>query len=113
MIMKRASVVLAVVGLFTLAAGVQAQTLAPQQTFRFRANSYGCLSKDKFDAAYQHARAGEQGKMQEYFSGYECLSTPASSDFRVLRVVGHDVEFVNAQNRDQQGLWTADKFIQQ
>jgi hypothetical protein len=113
MMMKRASAVLALVGLFTAGAAVQAQTLAPQQTFRFRANSYGCLSKDKFDAAYQHAQAGEQGKMQAYFSGFECLSTPANSRFKVVRVVGHDVEFVNTQNDDKQGLWTADKFIQQ
>jgi hypothetical protein len=30
-----------------------------------------------------------------------------------VRVVGHDVEFVNAANTDQQGLWTSDRFIKQ
>jgi hypothetical protein len=30
-----------------------------------------------------------------------------------VRVVGHDVEFVNASNSDTQGLWTADRFIKQ
>ena len=87
--------------------------LAPQQTFRFKANAYGCLSKDSFDAAYQHDQAGEQGKVQEFFSGYKCLSTPEGAEFRVLRVVGHDVEFGNTGNHDSAGLWTADKFIRQ
>ena len=51
--------------------------------------------------------------MQEFFSGYQCLSTPENSSFRVVRVVGHDVEFVNAGNSDTQGLWANDRFIKQ
>ena len=51
--------------------------------------------------------------MQEYFSGFQCLSTPENQSFRVVRVVGHDVEFVNMANTDQQGLWTSDRFIKQ
>jgi len=51
--------------------------------------------------------------MQEFFSGFQCISTPEHSDFRVVRVVGHDVEFVNAGNSDTQGLWTNDRFIKQ
>jgi hypothetical protein len=27
--------------------------------------------------------------------------------------VGHDIEFVNASNSDTQGMWTADRFIDQ
>ena len=49
--------------------------------------------------------------MQEYFAGYQCLSTPTGQSFRVVQVVGHDVEFVNASNADEQGLWTSDRFI--
>ena len=51
--------------------------------------------------------------MQEFYTGYECLSAPEHSSFRAVRVVGHDVEFVNAGNGDTQGLWTHDRFIKQ
>jgi len=109
----RIAVVFALAGL--AAATVQAQDVVvkPQQTIQFKANAYGCLSKDKLDAADQHAQAGEQQKMQEFFSGYQCVSTPADSNFRVIRVVGHDVEFVNSGNSDTEGLWANDRFIKQ
>jgi DNA-binding LytR/AlgR family response regulator len=109
----RIAVVFALAGM--AAATVQAQDVMvkPQQTIQFKANAYGCLSKDKLDAADQHAQAGEQQKMQEFFSGYQCVSTPADSNFRVIRVVGHDVEFVNAGNSDTEGLWANDRFIKQ
>jgi hypothetical protein len=112
---KCASAFLAVASLLVAAPAAQAQDNAvqAQQTFKFRPNSYGCLSKDKFDSADQHAKAGEHQKMQQFFEGYECISTPVTSHFRVLRVVGHDVEFVNAANNDTQGMWTADRFIDQ
>jgi len=97
------------------ASAVQAQdnVIKPQQTIQFKPNAYGCLSKDKLDAVDQHAQAGEQQQMQEFFSGYQCLSTPENSSFRVVRVVGHDVEFVNAGNSDTQGLWANDRFVKQ
>ena len=109
----RIALVFAIAGL--AAASVQAQDVMvkPQQTIQFKANAYGCLSKDKLDAADVHALAGEQQKMQEFFSGYQCVSTPENSNFRVVRVVGHDVEFVNAANSDTQGLWANDRFIKQ
>jgi hypothetical protein len=112
---KRAIAGFAMIGLCSAIATVQAQDKAiqPQQTFSFMPNSYGCLSKDKFDSADQHAQAGEQQKMQEFFSGFQCMSTPEGAHFRVVQVVGHDVEFVNASNSDTQGLWTADRFIKQ
>jgi hypothetical protein len=112
---KQAGMMLMLVGLAAVATVAQAQddVLKPQQTFQFRPNAYGCLSKDKLDAAYQHAQAGEQQKMQEYFSGFQCLSAPEHSDFRVIRVVGRDVEFVNAANQDTEGLWTHAEFIKQ
>jgi hypothetical protein len=111
---KQVALLIAVAGLAAVSA-VQAQdsVIRPQQTIRFKANAYGCLSKDNLDAADQHAQAGEQQKMQEFFSGYQCLSTPENSSFRVVRVVGHDVEFVNAGNSDTQGLWANDRFIKQ
>src|ERR1700761_1132621 len=92
------------------AAQAQDVVVKPQQTVQFKPNSYGCLSKDKLDAVNQHAQAGEQQKMQEYFSGFECLSTPENASFRNVRVDGHEVEFVNAANSDTQGLWTNDRF---
>ena len=112
---KRASALFAMMGLFAVVSVAQAQdgVIQPQQTFTFRPNSYGCLSKDKFDSADQHAKAGEHQKMQQFFEGFECISTPVESHFRVIRVVGHDVEFVNASNSDTQGMWTADRFIDQ
>ncbi len=112
---KRTGILFSLVGLFVAASVAQAQDLVvkPTQTFQFKPNAYGCLSKDKLDSVYQHAQAGEQQKMQEFFSGYQCLSTPENADFRVVRVVGHDVEFVNAGNGDTEGLWTNDRFIRQ
>jgi hypothetical protein len=109
----RIAVVFAIAGL--AAATVQAQdvVIRPQQTIQFKANGYGCVSKDKLDAADHHAQAGEQQQMQEFFSGYQCVSTPTDSSFRVVRVVGHDVEFVNAGNSDTEGLWANDRFIKQ
>lgn len=100
---------------FVCATAVYAQGAAvkPQQTVELKPGSYGCLSKDKLDAVSLHEKAGEQQQAQEYFTGYQCLSTPADQSFRVVQVVGHDVEFVNAANTDQQGLWTSDRFIKQ
>ncbi|WP_322043662.1 surface attachment protein Sap1 [Paraburkholderia sp. J67] len=97
------------------AASVQAQDAAvqPQQTVQLKPGAYGCLSKDKLDAVSQHEQAGERQQMQEYFADFRCLSTPENQTFRVVRVVGHDVEFVNAANADDQGLWTSDRFIRQ
>jgi hypothetical protein len=52
----RIALVFAIAGL--AAASVQAQDamVKPQQTIQFKANAYGCLSKDKLDAADVHAR---------------------------------------------------------
>jgi hypothetical protein len=93
----------------------QAQDVAvkPQQTVQFKPGSYGCLSKDKLDAVSLHEQAGEHQQMQEYFADFRCLSTPENQTFRVVRVDGHDIEFVNAANADDQGLWTSDRFIRQ
>lgn len=112
---KSAAAAFAVICVFAAITSVKAQDklIQPQQTFSFLPNSYGCLSKDKFDSADQHAQAGEHQKMQEFFSGFQCLATPEDADFRVVRVIGHDVEFVNAANSDTQGMWTADRFIKQ
>jgi hypothetical protein len=85
----------------------------PTQSFHFKPNAFGCLSKDKFDAAFQHEQAGEHGQAQQFFTGYDCVNTPAETEFRAIRVVGHDVEFVGASNGDTQGLWTTDAFIRQ
>jgi hypothetical protein len=112
---KIAGAFLMLAGFFVAASIAQAQDtiLKPQQTFHFRPHSYGCLSKDKLDAVVQHAQAGEEQQMQEFFSGYQCLSTPEDADFRIVRVVGRDVEFVNASNGDTIGLWTEADFIKQ
>ncbi|MGF6722818.1 hypothetical protein P3T43_002169 [Paraburkholderia sp. GAS41] len=111
---KQVALLFAVAGLLA-ASVVQAQdnVVKPLQTIQFKPNAYGCLSKDKLDAADQHAQAGEQQQMQEFFSGFQCISTPENSSFRVVRVVGHDIEFVNAGNSDTQGLWANDRFIKQ
>ena len=111
---KQVALLFAVAGLLA-ASVVQAQDngVKPLQTIQFKPNAYGCLSKDKLDAADQHAQAGEQQQMQEFFSGFQCISTPENSSFRVVRVVGHDIEFVNAGNSDTQGLWANDRFIKQ
>jgi hypothetical protein len=112
---KCATAVMTTFALLASVSGAYAHdtVIQPQQTITFMPNAYGCLSKDKFDSADQHAQAGEQQKMQQFFEGYECISTPEDAHFRVVRVVGHDVEFVNAANSDTEGLWTADRFIKQ
>jgi len=105
-------IAIAVAGAVCASAGyAQGIAVKPQQTVQLKPGSYGCLSKDKLDAVSVHEKAGDQQRMQEYFTGYQCLSTPADQSFRVVQVVGHDVEFVNAANTDQQGLWTSDRFI--
>lgn len=87
--------------------------IAPAQSFHFKPNAFGCNSKDKFDSALQHEQAGEHGQAQQYFTGYDCVNTPQESEFRAIRVIGHDVEFVGASNGDTEGLWTTDAFIRQ
>ena len=66
--MKRAGMVFAFVTLAAAFTAAYAQDkvvkLAPDQTFQFKANAYGCMSRDKLDAADQHAIAGEQGKIK-------------------------------------------------
>jgi hypothetical protein len=111
----RASALFATMAFFATVSVAQAQdsVVQPQQTFSFRPNSYGCMSKDKFDSADQHAQAGEHQKMQQFFEGFQCVSTPVQSRFRVVQVVGHDIEFVNVASSDKQGMWTADRFIDQ
>lgn len=91
----------------------QAVSVKPQQTVQLKPGSYGCLSGDKLDAVSQHEQAGEHQQMHEYFADFRCLSTPENQSYRVVRVVGHDVEFVNAANADDQGLWTSDRSIKQ
>jgi len=113
--MKMLSGMVVLAASLACAAVVQAQEVLvkPQQTVQFKPGSYGCLSKDKLDAVALHEQAGERQQMQEYFTGFQCLSTPDNQSLRVVQVVGHDVEFVNAANTDQQGLWTTDRFIKQ
>ncbi|MBN3854395.1 MULTISPECIES: surface attachment protein Sap1 [unclassified Paraburkholderia] len=113
--MKKHFAVVALAAGFFCAVSVQAQDAAikPQQTVQLKPGSYGCLSKDKLDAVSLHEQAGEHQQMQEYFADFRCLSTPDNQTYRVVRVVGHDVEFVNAANADDQGLWTSDRSIRQ
>jgi len=113
--MKMLSVMAAAVAGLVCAASAFAQDVVvkPQQTVQFKPGSYGCMSKDNLDAVSMHDQAGEHQQMQEYFSGFQCLPTPDNQPFRVVRVVGHDVEFVNSANGDDQGLWTSDRFIKQ
>ena len=107
------SVIVATPALMGFGALAHADGVAPAQSFHFKPGSYGCLSKDKFDSAFQHEQAGEHGQAQQFFTGYDCVNTPQESEFRAIRVVGHDVEFVGATNADTEGLWTTDSFIRQ
>ncbi|RQH06194.1 hypothetical protein D1Y85_13335 [Paraburkholderia dinghuensis] len=103
-----------VAGLVCAASAVaQDVVVKPQQTVQLKPGAYGCVSKDKLDAVSMHDQAGEHQQMEEYFTAFQCLSTPDNQSFRVVRVVGHDVEFVNAANTDDEGLWTSDRFIKQ
>ncbi|HTJ92642.1 MAG TPA: hypothetical protein VL424_05970 [Pararobbsia sp.] len=107
------SVVVAAPAVMGFGALAHADGVTPAQSFHFKPGSFGCLSKDKFDAALQHEQAGEQGQAQQYFTGYDCVATPQESEFRAIRVIGHDVEFVGSTNADTEGLWTTDSFIRQ
>jgi hypothetical protein len=113
--LKRALIAIIVAAPAAMGVGLvaHAQDVVPAQNFHFKANAFGCLSKDKFDAAFQHEQAGEHGQAQEFFTGYDCVSTPPETEFRAIRVVGHDIEFVGASNADTQGLWTTDQFVRQ
>jgi hypothetical protein len=110
----RSTLILIGAGLMcAIAAQAQDAAVKPQQTVQFKPGSYGCLSKDKLDAVTLHEQAGERQQMQEYFADFRCLATPENQTFRVVRVDGHDIEFVNAANADDQGLWTSDRSIRQ
>lgn len=111
--MKVVAVSMAAAALLTVVSAAQAQTLQPSQSIRLKEHAYGCLSKEKFDAAYQHEQAGEKAQMQELFNGYQCISVPTDDHYRVIRVVDHDVEFAGSHNNDNEGLWTTDRFILQ
>jgi len=107
------SVLIAAPAIAGFATAAQADGVTAAQSFHFKPNAFGCLSKDKFDAAFQHEQAGEHGQAQQFFSGYDCVNTPQEAEFRAIRVVGHDVEFVGSTNGDTEGLWTTDAFIRQ
>jgi hypothetical protein len=115
--MKRAGMVFAFVTMAAAFGAVHAQDkvlkLAPDQTFQFKENAYGCLSRDNLSVIDEHATVREKQRTEALFNGFQCLSTPQNSDFRVIRVIGHDVEFQNSGNQDTRGLWTSDRFIKQ
>lgn len=83
----------------------------PQQQIKVTQNAWGCLSKSGLDAALSQERAGQPPAKQQAFGNGQCVSVPAGQPFRVVSVERRDVEFVNAANTDQQGLWIDSRFI--
>lgn len=112
--MKRTGVVLAFVSglaVFSVAQAAGNMQLKPQQEVQLTKHAWGCLSKDNLDSAMNHERDGQTQQMQQYFDDYRCLSVPDGQRFRVVSVDNGDVQFVSAENSDQQGLWTNSRFI--
>jgi hypothetical protein len=114
--MKRTGVMLAlmsVMAVFSVARAGGDASLKPQQEIQLTKNAWGCLSKDNLDSALTHERDGQSQAKQRYFDDYRCLSVPEGQRFRIVSVDKGDVQFVSAENSDQQGLWTDSRFIKQ
>lgn len=114
--MKRTGVLLALmsgIAVFSVAHAGGDASLKPQQEIQLTKNAWGCLSKDNLDSALSHERDGQAQAKQRYFDDYRCLSVPEGQRFRVVSIEKGDIQFVSAENSDQQGLWTDSRFIKQ
>lgn len=114
--LKRTGLFLALTGgivAFSVAQANGDASLKPQQEIQLTKNAWGCLSKDSLDSVLNHERDGKAQAKQQYFDDYRCLSVPEGQRFRVVSVDKGDVQFVSAENSDQQGLWTDARFIKQ
>lgn len=114
--LKRTGLFLALTGgivAFSVAQANGDASLKPQQEIQLTKNAWGCLSKDNLDSVLNHERDGKAQAKQQYFDDYRCLSVPEGQRFRVVSVDKDDVQFVSAENSDQQGLWTDARFIKQ
>ncbi|KVM78168.1 surface attachment protein Sap1 [Burkholderia stagnalis] len=113
--MKRTAVFVALVGAFAVVSIAQAgdTSLKPKQEIQLTKNAWGCLSKDNLDSVLNHERDGKSQAKQQYFDDFRCLSVPEGQRFRVVAVDQGDVQFVSADNSDQQGLWADSRFIKQ
>ncbi|KVN23396.1 hypothetical protein WJ63_19500 [Burkholderia pyrrocinia] len=113
--MKRTAVFVALVGAFAVVSIAQAGDtgVKPKQEIQLTKNAWGCLSKDNLDSVLNHERDGKSQAKQQYFDDFRCLSVPEGQRFRVVAVDQGDVQFVSADNSDQQGLWTDSRFIKQ
>ncbi|ACR30485.1 surface attachment protein Sap1 [Burkholderia glumae] len=83
----------------------------PRQEVHLTKDAWGCLSKDNLDSVLSHERDGQAQAKQQYFDDYRCVSVPDGARFRVVSVDRDDVQFVSADNSDQQGLWTDVRFV--
>ncbi|AJX16468.1 MULTISPECIES: surface attachment protein Sap1 [Burkholderia] len=114
--MKRTGVFVALVGAFAVVSIAQAggdAAVKPRQEIQLTKNAWGCLSKDNLDSVLDHERGGHSQAKQQYFDDFRCLSVPEGQRFRVVSVDNGDVQFVSADNSDQQGLWADSRFIKQ
>ncbi|AKM43797.1 hypothetical protein WR30_00195 [Burkholderia contaminans FFH2055] len=114
--MKRTGILFALVGAFCVVSIAQAgddSAVKPKQEIQLTKNAWGCLSKDNLDSVLSHERDGKSQAKQQYFDDYRCLSVPEGQRFRVVSVDQGDVQFVSADNSDQQGLWTDSRFVKQ
>ncbi len=116
--MKRLKVFCALISLlggFTLAQAGGDKPIKVRQEIQLAKDAWGCLSKDNLDAALTHERHGKGQAKQQYFDDYRCVSVsvPEGQRFRIVSIEKSDVQFVNAENNDQQGLWTDARFIKQ
>lgn len=113
--MKRTGVFLALVGALAVVSidRAESDSVKPRQEIQLTGNAWGCLSKDNLDSVLSHERDGQSQARQQYFDDYRCLSVPEGQRFRVVAVDEGDVQFVSADNSDQQGLWTDSRFIKQ
>ncbi|AOK54194.1 hypothetical protein WT15_16640 [Burkholderia stagnalis] len=113
--MKRTAVFVALVGAFAVVSIARAGDtgVKPKQEIQLTKNAWGCLSKDNLDSVLNHERDGKSQAKQQYFDDFRCLSVPEGQRFRVVAVDQGDVQFVSADNSDQQGLWADSRFIKQ
>lgn len=77
----------------------------PSQIIRFKADSYGCTSKEALEEALEYAHRHDDAEFRAMFSNKFCLELPKNVNFRILRIANiHPafdvIEITNEKNTD-------------
>lgn len=80
----------------------------------FPSPSFACLTGELFNAAIEHAAAGEREKFAKMFSRFDCVEIPTSNDYKIISTdtaVKHfGIEITEASNSLKSGMFTSSEF---